>query len=397
MPNGRVTNLFLNIGHALDHLMLLVYATAVIGIAAEFNLTYNDMLPLATGAFVMFGLGSLPAGWLGDHWSRRGMMIVFFLGLGLSSIAVALCSTSWQLVVTLTVLGIFAAIYHPVGIAMLVQDAKKVGITIGINGLAGNLGIAAAAILSGFLMQRFGWRSAFIAPGLLSIVTGIAFWLMVPKESMAPAKRAKQPVDLPRALVLRAFAVMTTVAICSSLIFNFTTNSMPKVFDERLVGITRDPALVGLFLGGVYFVASLAQLVVGTLIDRFPLKTIILPVVILQVPLFALASTAQDWSMLVLATAFMLLVFGQIPFGDSMIAQYFDDRMRSRVYAVRLTISFGASAIAINLISALNAHGGFSLVMQTLSVVAVGSFVAALFLPGRNPQRAPATAAQPAE
>jgi len=395
MPQARIVNLFLNIGHALDHLLMLVYATAVIGIAAELNLTYNEMLPLATGAFVMFGLGSLPAGWLGDHWSRRGMMIVFFLGLGLSSIAVAFCNTPAQIVVVLTILGIFAAIYHPVGIAMLVQDAKKVGITIGINGLAGNLGIAAAAILSGFLMQRYGWRSAFIAPGILSIVTGIAFWLLVPKESMAAAKRPKKQVDLPRSLVMRAFFVMTAVAICSSLIFNFTTNSMPKVFDERITGITKDPAVIGLFLGGVYALASLAQLLVGTLIDRFPLKSIILPVVILQVPLFALAASAQDWAMLVLSTGFMLLVFGQIPFGDSMIAQYFDDRMRSRVYAVRLTISFGASAVAINLIAAINAWGGFHAVMLTLSVVAVGSFVAALFLPGKNPERAPV--AQPAE
>lgn len=244
-------------------------------------------------------------------------------------------------------------------------------------------------------MQRYGWRSAFIAPGILSIVTGIGFWLLVPKESMAAAKRPKKQIDLPRNAVLRAFLVMTAVAICSSLIFNFTTNSMPKVFDERITGITKDPATIGLFLGAVYALASLAQLLVGTLIDRFPLKSIILPVVILQVPLFALAANAQDWSMIVLSTAFMLLVFGQIPFGDSMIAQYFDDRMRSRVYAVRLTISFGASAIAINLISALNTWGGFRAVMLTLSVVAVGSFIAALFLPGKNP--APAPAAQPAE
>jgi MFS family permease len=395
MPRARLTNLFLNIGHALDHLVLLIFATAVIGMAVEFGLSYGEMLPLATGAFVMFGLGSLPAGWLGDHWSRRGMMIVFFFGIGVTTIAVAFCQTATQLFLVLTVLGAFAAIYHPVGIAMLVQDAKKVGITIGINGLAGNLGIAVAAVLSGFLMQRYGWRSAFIAPGVLSIVTGIAFWLTVPKETMAAAKRPKKPIDLPRSVVLRAFAVMTVVAICSSMTFNFTTNALPKVFDERLIGITRDPAMLGLLLGGVYFIGSLAQLLVGTLIDRYPLKTVILPVVILQVPLFALASGAQDWMMLLLATVFMLLVFGQIPFGDSMIAQYFDDRMRSRVYAVRLTISFGVSALAINLISAIHGHGGFTMVMLLLSVLAVGSFTAAMFLPGRPP--AQMGAAQPAE
>src|SRR5437764_632794 len=105
-PMTNMTNLLLNLGHALDHLVLLVYATAVLGIAGEFGLGYNEMLPLATGAFVMFGIGSLPAGWLGDHWSRRGMMIVFFLGLGLSSIAVSFCSSAAEVLVALTVLGL---------------------------------------------------------------------------------------------------------------------------------------------------------------------------------------------------------------------------------------------------------------------------------------------------
>ena len=153
MPETSMRSLLLNVGHALDHFFLLIYTTAVIAMAPEFGMTYGEMLPFATGAFIAFGLGSLPAGWLGDHWSRRGMMIIFFLGIGLASFATGLARTPLQVGIALTIVGIFAAIYHPVGIAMLVQNAKAVGLTLGVNGLAGNLGVALAALITGFLVD----------------------------------------------------------------------------------------------------------------------------------------------------------------------------------------------------------------------------------------------------
>ena len=59
----------LNIGHALDHLFLLIFATAVGTIAAEFGFTrWEDLMPYGVGAFFLFGLGSLPSGRLGDLW-----------------------------------------------------------------------------------------------------------------------------------------------------------------------------------------------------------------------------------------------------------------------------------------------------------------------------------------
>ena len=82
MTNASPTALLLNVGHALDHLFLLIFATAVAAIAAEWGMIWQDLMPYTVGAFVLFGLGSLPAGRLGDLWGRRAMMIVFFLGMG---------------------------------------------------------------------------------------------------------------------------------------------------------------------------------------------------------------------------------------------------------------------------------------------------------------------------
>jgi MFS family permease len=272
--NKPSTTLLLNVGHAIVHMFLLIFATAVTTIALEFGLDrWEDLMPYSAAAFFFFGIGALPAGRLGDHWGRRAMMIVFFVGMGASAIVVSLVQTPLQLALALAMLGCFAAIYHPVGIPMLLQGSKRPGWVIGVNGFSGNLGVALAAVVTGFLVKEFGWRAAFAGPGILSLALGIAFWLTATEESLPPAKRKATQVELPRALLARVFLVMTLAATSASLLFNFSTNGNYELLHERLGDTWRDPAKLGLLLGAVYAVASVAQLVVGRMLDRFDLKS----------------------------------------------------------------------------------------------------------------------------
>src|SRR5690606_18206881 len=145
-------------------------ATAVGAIAVDFGFErWEDLMPYSVGAFFLFGLGSIPSGRLGDLWGRRQMMLVFFFGLGGAAFVTAMAQSPWQLAAGLALIGVFASIYHPVGIPMLVQRAARPGVVIGINGLAGNLGVAGAALLTGLLIHFWGWRAAFVVPGLVSV------------------------------------------------------------------------------------------------------------------------------------------------------------------------------------------------------------------------------------
>src|SRR2546430_5327019 len=209
MSTGRPTALLLNAGHALDHLFLLIFATAVGAIAADWGMVWQDLMPYTVGAFVMFGLGSLPAGRLGDLWGRRAMMVIFFLGMGVSGLLIALTSGVWTLAAALTLMGMFSSIYHPVGIPMLVQGSKNPGFTIGVNGLFGNLSIAVAAILTGLLVKHLGWRAAFRLPARLAPTCGVLFLALGSRGTGPPARRPEKSVDLPPALIARALAVMT--------------------------------------------------------------------------------------------------------------------------------------------------------------------------------------------
>jgi MFS family permease len=382
---STATALLLNAGHALDHLFLLIFATAVAAIAAEWQMVWQDLMPYTVGAFTMFGLGSLPAGRLGDLWGRRAMMVIFFLGMGASGLLIGFASGVWSLAAALTLMGVFASIYHPVGIPMLVQQAKNPGFTIGVNGLFGNLGIAVAAILTGFLVKHAGWRAAFAVPAGLALLCGLLFLALVPKEEMAPARRPQRSVELPRSVMARVLFVMTLVAISSSLIFNFTTNGNGHLLTERLRGVVDDPARIGVLLAVVYTIASFAQLVVGKLIDRYPLKWVYLPIAAMQVPLFLLAAGAGGWALYVAVLAFMVFVFGAIPFVDAMIVQYVDDRMRSRVAGIRLAVSFGVSSLAVYLLGPTVKAAGFNTLLTVMALISASTTVFVAMLPGRIP------------
>ncbi|MBL4672978.1 MAG: MFS transporter, partial [Arenicella sp.] len=183
MQRHKVNFLFLNVGHFLDHLFMLIFASvAALRLTSEWGMSYAELIPYSTPAFVAFGVGALIAGWAADKWSREGMMVVFFVGIGASSVLASVANTPLQIALSLTLMGMFAAIYHPVGLSMVVEGRKNTGMPLAINGVYGNLGVACAALLTGFLIDIFGWRSAFILPGVVSIVIGSLYLLFIRSE-----------------------------------------------------------------------------------------------------------------------------------------------------------------------------------------------------------------------
>ena len=376
----RSVALLLNIAHGIDHLFLLIFATAVGAIASDFGLArWEDLMPFGAGAFLLFGLGSIPSGRLGDLWGRRPMMLVFFFGMGLSALLVSITQGPWQLAAALTLMGAFASIYHPVGIPMLVQHAERPGAAIGVNGLSGNLGIAAAALTTGVLVEHAGWRAAFAVPGLASLAVGVLFWRIAPHESEPPARRVKRAaVTLePRALA-RVLLVVTMASATGGLIFNLTTNGNAQMLGERVAGLAADPSRLGVLLAVVYAVASLAQVVMGRLIDRYALKPLWLTVVLVQAPMLAVAAAAPGWWTWLALLGLMVFVFGSIPFIDATIVRFVDDRMRSRVSGMRLAVSLGISSAAVWALGPAVKAAGFTTLFIAMSGIAV--FTAGLLL-----------------
>jgi len=391
---------FLNLAHAYDHFFMLIFPTAVLALGPAWGMSYGEALALGTAAFVMFGLGSLPAGWLGDRWSRAHMMSIFFIGIGFASILTGLAPGPLTLTLGLALLGLFASIYHPVATALVVQHASRTGRALGVNGVFGNMGVAAAGLLTGALTQAFGWRAAFILPGLLAVGTGLVFMRRIAPALSQPAAAASRragasaPVDAQ----IRVFAVVAIAAIFGGIVFHSTTVALPKIFEERLAGWTENLAAIGLLVALVFAAAAFAQIAVGHLLDRYGARPLLPALAAVQV--LCLVVAAQLWGpgMLVLAFLLMLFVFGEIPINAWLVGRYAAPHWHARIYAVQYLGALGVSALAVPLIAFSHERtGGFEALFYLLAAAAGLVALAALLLPGARRRAAsrPVTSAAP--
>ena len=388
----RTHFVFLNLGHFIDHLLMLVFATAAaLTLAREWGMSYAELIPYATPGFVAFGLFSLPAGWLADKWSREGMMLVFFFGIGMSAIATALAQSPLQMAVGLFAIGVFGAIYHPVGIPLVIQGYMKTGLRIAVNGVFGNLGVAVAALLTGYLVDQSGWRSAFIWPGLVTIVIGAGYAILVGRGrsegastdavGASPENATAGEMQLGRHLLIRVFAIVFFSTAIGSLVFQSTTFTLPKIFEERLGDLAVSATLIGWYAFVVFAIASMGQLVVGYLVDRFSIKTVFVAVAIFQV-IFFLAMIGRVGNVaLLVAIAFMLVVFGQIPINDVLVGRITKSEWRSRAYGLRYVIGFTVMASAVPMVAWIYARWSSDALFIVLAAAGAGILIAVVMLP----------------
>jgi MFS family permease len=371
---------FLNWAHAIDHFVLLIYPTVVIGLEVIYQRPYSELIALSSTAFLAFGIFSLPAGWLADRWSRRNMMAAFYLGCGVSLAGAGLAPNLATLALAMFALGIFAAIYHPVGMAMLIEASGAKGRTLAFNGVCGNLGVSLAAGISGALAYWVSWRAAFFAPALVSFVTGIVYLWMTPADLHNVKTRQSTPaVPLTPRLAFMLFGLFIVIALSAGLTFNVLTIALPKIVDERL---SQDLPLV--MVGGiatlVLVCGALAQLTVGRLVEWVPPHVIFAAVTGLGFLGNLWAAYANGVTLLVALAIAIAAIYGQVTVNDMIMARYTADAWRGRVYAVRYFLLFISAGAAIGLIALLHKNGGFSLVLAVNAMIALLLFLTTLGL-----------------
>lgn len=280
------------VGHTFSHLFAPIFYVVALSLETDLGLSHGQLISLIVVGNILFGVAAPVAGWLGDKWSATGMMVLYFFGTGIGMTMTGFSSEPLSIGAWLAVTGMFASIYHPVGIAWLVRNAEKTGTALGINGVFGGIGPGVAALAAGVLTDAFGWRSAFAVPGLLMLVTGAAFALLIRSGVIVESKadRHKKPPASKRDMV-RAFAVLAVTMLCTGLIYQAIQPALPKMFAVKLADWTGDGVFgVGALVAAVYFVAGGAQVVAGRLADHYPLKWVYLGAFVLQAPVLFLAA-----------------------------------------------------------------------------------------------------------
>lgn len=303
------------------------------------------------------------------------MMGLFYLGCGASLAAAALAPNLVMLAVALFALGVFAAIYHPVGMAMLIEASQARGRTLAFNGVCGNLGVSLAAGISALLAAWLGWRAAFLAPAALALATGVAYlWLTPDDRHHAKSRKSIPAVTLPPHAMAMMFGLFIGIALTAGTVFHLLTIALPKIVDERLAADV-PLVLVGGIATAVLICGAIAQLCVGRLSERFAPHTLFVAVTALGFLGNLWAAYADGITLMFALALAVAAIYGQVTVNDMMLARYTADAWRGRIYAVRYFLLFISAGCAIAMISLLHERGGFALVLGVDAAIAFAMFL----------------------
>ncbi len=392
-PHPGVTIAVSNVGHLFTHLFVILYATAVLHLPGVFDMPYGELLGLSSLGLVLYGVAALPAGWLGDRWSQVGMMVVFFVGAGAGSLVTGLATDRTELFVGLTLIGLFGAIYHPVGIAWLVASARRQGMALGVNGVFGSLGSAMAPVFVGLMIDLVTWRAAFVIPGVASMAAGLALLVLWRRGLTGDVRsdRASAPSET-RYAMRRVFVILTLTMACNGFVYTGLTNTMPKLFEggalPRLAAVGPAEALgasyteIGFYVGAVIGLSSLASLLGGWLADRYsPRMVYIVAWLALAPTLFVLTSLL---GISLLTVAFLALVFN-VSFAAAenlLVARYTPFEWRSLAYGAKFVLALGVGGLTVKLAGVtFDSTGSFDLLYALFGAAALLAFATAIALP----------------
>ncbi len=315
------------------------------------------------------------------------MLVVFFIGIGMSAVAAALVTEPWSMLVALCGIGMFAAIYHPVGIPLVLKNSSSnQGKALAINGVMGSVGAALAALISGYLLSIGGRQLAFMLPGVIAVLTGLGMLLAMAFKLISTSNTITSDTTQNRGVSnwLRPFLLLLICISLAGLIYSATQTSLPKVFSIRLAGsMANDVKSVGVYVAGVYIFAGLFQFVGGALADRYPLKRVYLLMYLLQWPLLALAAVYTGISLILTIGLAVALGIAALPAENILLARYAPDRHHGLAFGAKFVLSFGITPLAVLMVAGINAATGeFTWVFLALALAALLIFITALWLPG---------------
>ncbi len=390
--SSRLSLIFSSIGHTYIHMFTAFYFTIVIAIEGVWDQPFYELIRLWTPAALLVGLLALPAGWIADRWSAPAMMVVFFLGMGATAILSGLAAGPVSLLPALAGIGAFAAIYHPVGIPWVIRSARRsVGMALAVNGVFGVFGVGLGAFVAAGLIDLWGWRAAFIVPGMLCLATGFVMlgFVVTGRIKEAPAA-VEEAQEAGRGGLIKAVLILLLAVSITGIIFQSMQTVMPKLFAARLSDFLGDSVFgVGFAVFAVYGISAFAQLLGGVLSDRVPLKVVYLATWIVQAPLLWLMAQIGGAPLVLLALVLISGNTASLPAENLLLAHFTPAKHHGLAFGVKFVLAFGLAPLAIELVALIQRRtGGFDVLFMLLGAAAIGVIlIVGLLLPSAGPGR----------
>ena len=383
--DSKLTVTYAALGHLLMHMFAAFYFVIVLAIEDDWKLSYDELLNLWFLGSLLVGLGALPAGWISDRWSRSGMIAIMFIGLGISSLLCGLSGNKVSLFISLSLLGLFCAIYHPAGISWVVNTSKETGKALGFNNIFGGVGIGLGAFFAGVLIEQFNWQAAFMLPGLISLVVGLSltYHLKSGKISLKNIS-SEQFKDNPEKNQMLKIAIIMLLSItCLSFVYQILQTSLPKAIDIRLTdSLDLSTSDIGYIVAAIYIVSGLMNYVGGILTDKYSEKLIYSIGIVGQGLLLLLIVSLSNYWLIAISLAIVAFNSSILPAENLLLAKFSPEKYQSLVYGIKFIVSFTVGTIALIMISiSYDLTGEFGVLYLAFGFVMIIMFLIVLTLP----------------
>lgn len=378
-------------GHFLCHLNMLVFPALAVPLATQMGRSLPEVLVLSQAMYLLFGVSALPWGFLADRIGARVPLGLMFIGCGASALGAAYWIDSpLGLAVHLAGLGLFAGIYHPVGLGLIGLRVRAVSLAMGYNGMAGNVGLVTAPLLTGFAVWAWGLGSAFLALGLTNLA-GLALMAManVPKTAAngpnaGPAKGSK---------ALGAFALLLAAMMMGGIAYRGATVGLPALLELRSPAITNAVAqwwsagsanfTANAVASLVYILGFAGQFLGGMAGERLnqPIMYAVFHIVA------AAAALAMGWlvdaPLALMAGIYFIFLLGSQPLENTLVTRLSPQSWRNSAFGLKFVLTFGVGSVAVALVGAADAAWGVWAVFPVLAPMSITVAVLALILKQR--------------
>ncbi len=342
--------LLVSCAHMLVHVYELSISSVEQHVAEDFHVGTQQTGSLGAVWRIPFGLGALLAGWLADRFGSKPMLVIYLAGCAGSALAAWAAPTLGMLFGTMFVMGSFASIYHPAGLAIISREttAAERGKALGWHGILGSLGSATAPFLAGalLLIPALTWRDYYLVlmiPGAILAMV-ISRVLVEHRDDQHPATFA--PLDEDPFHAAQYWMLVTV-----NVLFGFVYAALMTFLPRYLTEANLQPASVApkqwgaLCAAGVLLCGMVGQGIAGKLARPDRLRGLMTTILLVNVPCLIAMSLAEGKWRLFAACTTGLFHFMHQPVFNSFLAQLVPRRRRSVGYGFSQMMQFGLGGL----------------------------------------------------
>ena len=360
-------------GHFLVHFSTMILPAIIILLRTEFNVSMFQLGTLIMTQIFFMGLGGFPAGILVDRYGIKMILLIYFLGISLSTLLLYFTKSYVMMYLGMSSLGLFAGLYHPAGLK-LISVSKNISKKMALHGIFGSLGLAFGPLYGSLVASIYSWRFTYLTLGMLSLL-GFIFTLLYIDENKEAKKWPIISINISNSHII-IFLIASLWGFAHHGLFNF----LPYYFAQRVDLGYNIVIGSGSLTAFILFLGILGQYVGGRLGENYNRRDLQFWVVALNIPFLIMMGFLYSIPLVLAVSILAAINFMFQPINNSLITDITNEESRGFIYGISFGLSFGVGSLSGYMGGLISEYYHMNYIFPTLSILLIPASILAYIL-----------------